>query len=63
MVTYDVAGVDSEAAEQHLVAVGAPPLVTEANRLVDVLQLRPHAATPRPEGVKDEAQMSSEPRM
>lgn len=46
--TYDVPGVDAEAAEQCFVAVGAPPLVSEAQRLVDVLKLRPHGATHRP---------------
>lgn len=46
--TYDVPGVDAEAAEQSFVAVGAPPLVSEAQRLVDVLKLRPHGATQRP---------------
>lgn len=48
--TYDVAGVDAQTAEEHFVAVGAPPLVPEAQRLVDVLQLHPHAATGRPVG-------------
>ena len=50
--TYNVPGVDAEAAEKHFVAVGAPPLVPEAQRLVDVLELRPHAATGRPAGLK-----------
>lgn len=48
--TYDVAGVDAQTAEEHFVAVGAPPLVPKAQRLVDVLQLHPHAATGRPAG-------------
>jgi len=56
--TYDVPGVDAQAAEQGFVAVGAPPLVSEAQRLVDVLKLHPHAAThgPAPTNQKKQSQ-------
>lgn len=46
--THDVSGVDAEAAEKCFVAVGAAPLVSEAERLVDVLKLRPHATVHGP---------------
>lgn len=53
--THNVPGVDAQAAEQSLVAVGPPPLVPEAHRLVDVLKLRPHAATRRPAATNENA--------
>lgn len=46
--THDVSGVDAEAAEKCFVAVGAAPLVSEAERLVDVLKLRPHTTVHGP---------------
>lgn len=46
--TYDVPGVDAQAAEQGLVAVRAPPLIPETHRLVDVLEPGPHGTAHEP---------------
>lgn len=61
MWTYNVACVDAEAAEKRLVTVGAPPLVSEAERLVDVLKLQPHVAASRPAPTNERERVRASP--